>query len=186
MLFRSPGTWEKSEPIKALQDMATPDSSGRNLQYLPVPKDFMDLRKAQFINDFISTFHSSKGLNPSPKYNPEAPVAYESQFEQHLEEAPKQRQAAEEKAARESLKRDASAEDLLLITICDLLEQSKIAVTPTLKDKINTNLREAFDTQLNDEQLALLRTYAGLAQLLGDKKIIKIAKKILGGSESEV
>ncbi len=180
------GTWEKSEPIKALQDMATPDSSGRNLQYLPVPKDFMDLRKAQFINDFISTFHSSKGLNPSPKYNPEAPVAYESQFEQHLEEAPKQRQAAEEKAARESLKRDASAEDLLLITICDLLEQSKIAVTPTLKDKINTNLREAFDTQLNDEQLALLRTYAGLAQLLGDKKIIKIAKKILGGSESEV
>jgi CRISPR-associated protein (TIGR03986 family) len=176
------GTWEKSEPIKALQDMATPNSSGSHLQYLPVPKDFMDLRKAQFINDFIWTFHSSKGLNPSPKYNPEAPVAYESQFEQHLEEAPKHRQAAEEKAARESLKRNASAEDLLLITICDLLEQSKTTVTPTIKDNINKHLRDVFEKELNDEQKTRLREYAKLAQSFRDKRISKIANKILDKS----
>lgn len=178
-------TWEKSDPIVALLDYATPTHDRTSFYYISKPKEFMDIRKKENLREFISTFHQYKALQPqNPK---QLFVGYMNSLNESLDQVSKLQIDLEIKNARAKEKENASPEKEAILNLEDLVEKAKTTLNDSLKKNLNTQLREIhqkYEETISEENLNQLRKLATeISGLIpNDKPLSKIIKKIMENS----
>lgn len=174
--------WDKTDPLKALLEHATPTKSASSLEYLPKPKAFTDLRHEKHLTEIQQVFHEHNGLAPEKSFNTTTLQGYLSSFDQRLEKAADQLQASQQKAELEKLKAEATDEDRLLLDIEALVKVCQSSgASKSQKDNLAKSLNRGQETSMDmdDSQKLELRTLAEQAQQIDHSKIQHACKKVL-------
>ncbi|MNV47953.1 hypothetical protein D3C71_1398370 [compost metagenome] len=175
-------TWEGSEPIKALLEHAKPARSAGDLDYLTTPKAFVELRRKDYLDDLISTFHAQPGVTPDKGFNTTQPRGYDSRFGENLQQAGAELQKQAAKIELEQRKATATEEDALLLDIAALRDACQNgSATSSQKDNLAKRLQRGWETavDMDDTQKTELRQLAEQSSLIDNKKIQQACKKIL-------
>lgn len=174
--------WEKCDPIKALLEHAKPARDSRDLDYLPEPKAFTDLRKKDHIRELLEIFHKDSGVTPLQGFDTRQPRGYQSHFTDHLAQAANLLQRQAEKAELELRKANATEEEGRLLEITGLISTCSSAnATGSQKDNLAKTLNKAHETSMDLDALQKeeLRRLAEQCSQIDNKKIQQACKKIL-------
>lgn len=174
--------WDKCAPIKMLLEHAKPARSNRDLDYLPEPKAFVDLRKKDRIGELLESFHKEAGVTPLREFDTRQPHGYVSRFAEHLEQAASLLQQQAARSELEQRKANASEEDARLLEIAALADNCLAgAATSSQKDNLAKLLNKAHETSmdLDASQKDELRRLADHCSQIDNKKIQQASKKIL-------
>ena len=171
--------WQKSGEIQALLDYAKPNLTSYNLEYMPTPKAYADVRKVSYLSRFIDEFHQ---YTPS-EFENVADFTYQNKLEQQLQLVADIQRANEYKQAREEVKKTASDEERVLLELEDFVAQAEQNPTnKTLKDKAAKLFKAPFERQWlsfdNDQRQRFKALANRTNELFDDKALGKLVKKI--------
>ena len=174
--------WEDSDAIKALREYATPTNRLDSYMYLSQPKEFVELKKRQYIDDFAKEFHEYSAINIESPEDVRV-VEYQSNIKQSIEAAKQLLIAQAEAEDRQKAKENATEEDTSLYEIEDFIAKAEQEVTSTMKKNAHKLLKDPYDAYLDtftDEQKAKLKQLAQkVHSLVGEtKQLNKIVNKI--------
>lgn len=173
--------WEDSETIQALKEYATPTDSHDGYNYLSDPKDFVKLKKENYINDFVNEFHKFSAVDIKNPKDIEV-VEYNLNIQNSIEQVKAQVVAKEEALARAELKKTASEQDRVLLEIEDFIAKAKQEITDTMKKNAHKVLKQALDlseTFTDEQQIKLKQLAHELHDIIGsNKQLDKIVAKI--------
>lgn len=174
--------WEDCDVIKALHEYATPSHDIDSYQYLSTPKEYADLKKQQYLDDFANNFHR---YVPVEIHDPKQikAVEYQSNIDKSIEDAKVQLVELAKAKVREQAKQSATEEEMALYEIEDFIAKAKQELTNTMKEDAHKILKESFTTYKNtftDEQKTKLQTLSSeLSEIVGTKKQLdKVVKQI--------
>ena len=174
--------WEDCDVIKALHEYATPSHDIDSYQYLSTPKEYADLKKQQYLDDFANKFHR---YVPVEIHDPKQikAVEYQSNIDKSIEDAKVQLVELAKAKVREQAKQSATEEEMALYEIEDFIAKAKQELTNTMKEDAHKILKESFTTYKNtftDEQKTKLQTLSNdLSEIVGAKKQLdKVVKQI--------
>ncbi|MBB3106127.1 CRISPR-associated protein (TIGR03986 family) [Psychrobacter luti] len=174
--------WEDCDVIKALREYATPSHDIESYQYLSTPKDYADLKKREYIDDFAKDFHQYEPIEiDDPKQI--KVVEYQSNIDESIEDAKAQLVEQAKTKVREKAKQSATEEEMALYEIEDFIAKAKQELTNTMKEDAHKILKESFTTYkdtFTDEQKTKLQMLSNeLSELVGTKKQLdKVVKQI--------
>lgn len=174
--------WEKCGPLKALLEYAQPDRAPKELDYLPNPKAFVELKKKDRITELQECFHRNSSVVPGREFDTAQLRGYQSRFAEHLEQAPGILEQAAAKAERDERKVNATQEASLLLDIEGLISDCLSAsATSSQRDNLAKKLNRAHETSMDmdDSQKEELRRLADRCNQFDSKKIQQACKKIL-------
>ncbi|MDY0073569.1 MAG: TIGR03986 family CRISPR-associated RAMP protein [Thauera sp.] len=175
-------TWENSAPIKVLLGQALPSASSVDRNYMPSPKDFVELRRKNRLEELKETFHAEAGIIPAKDFDTSQVQGYTSHFEGHLDKAGEEIQKQILRVELEKRKDDATREDALLL---DIEARLKICLdsgaSGPQKEALAKKLLEAYEISMDMDtrQKAELRGLAEQCSQIENKKIQHACKKIL-------
>lgn len=171
--------WEKSDTLKSLFSYAAV-SDANNLDYLGTPKAYADLRKREFLDEFIQNFHQYEPTKIS-KEN-ELNFDYHGNLNQQINNVKNVLAKALESQARSKAKEDATDEDRILFDLQDFIAQAEVEMTKTIKGNASKKFKVPFEeswNHFNDEQKEKFRQLATqVEKLIADKAFTKLVKKI--------
>jgi CRISPR-associated protein (TIGR03986 family) len=174
--------WEGSEPIKALLEHAKPARSAGDLDYLTTPKAFVELRRKDYLDELVTTFHAHPGVTPDKGFDTTQPRGYDSRFGENLQQAGAELQKQAAKIELEQRKANATEEEALLLDIAALRDACQNgSATSSQKDNLAKRVQRGWETavDMDDRQKTELRQLAEQCNLIDSKKIQQACKKIL-------
>lgn len=174
--------WEDCDAIKALRKYATPSHDMDSYKYLSTPKEYADLKKREYLDEFANDFHQYEPIEIDDPKQIKA-VEYQSNMDESIEEAKEQLAEQAKAKVREEAKQSATEEEKALYEIEDFIAKAKQELTNTMKEDAHKVLKESFtmykDT-FTDEQKTKLQTLSNeLSEVVGTKKQLdKVVKQI--------
>lgn len=173
-------SWAGSGPIKALINYAIPERMPQDLDYLRDPKEFLQLRRPETLDDIRDTLHEHAGVSPVAGFDTSQPRCGDVDFAALRQELLQEQQRAELKRQREDLKAQASDEQRLLLELEDMLARHGSGTgSKSLLNNLVKTLLEAFeqlDAFTGDDHVQLMDLVARCAQL-DNKKLQNACKK---------
>lgn len=170
--------WEKSDTLQALFQYATMSNAG-NLDYLDTPKAYADLRKKEFLGEFIENFHQ---YSPTIPHDASLDFYYQNNLDAQIEKVAEILSNHEKAKEREKIKANATIEDKILLELEDFIAQATVEVTKTIKGNANKTFKRPFDESwdyFDDVQKQKFKELANQAgMLIEDKALGKLIKKI--------
>lgn len=174
-------TWQKTGEIQALLEYAKEDIHANDLDYLPTPKAFADLRKRENIHEFRNVFHQRESVKVDRLFDSKS-VSYQNHLEDQIIHAKQQAQALTDKQERDAKKQNATEEDRIIIELEEFIASAKREVTKTIKSKANKLFKEPFESHwvyFTGEQRVQFRQLANqAAELIQDNSLTKTVKRI--------
>lgn len=171
--------WEKSDTLQALFNYATV-SHANNLDYLGTPKAYADLRKREFLDEFIQDFHQYKPTEITKES--ELNFDYQGNLNQQIDAMKDVLARALQDQERAKAKENASDEDKILFDLQDFIAQAEVEVTKTIKGNASKKFKSPFEESwiyFNDEQKEQFKLLANRAgELINDNALGKLIKKI--------
>lgn len=175
-------SWEDSDTLKALREYATPADRLDSYSYLSNPKQFVELKKRDYIDSFASEFHEYSPIDAA--HSEDIKVAeFQSNIHQSMEAAKQISLVKVEAEARQKAKESASEEDVALYEVEDFIAKAEQELTSTMKKNAHKVLKEPYDLYLetftDDQKIKLKQLAKQVHSLVGDtKQLTKIVEKI--------
>lgn len=173
--------WEDCDVIKALCEYATPTHNIESYQYLSTPKEYADLKKQEYIDEFANDFHQYNPIEVADSKQIQA-VEYQSDIDTSIEDANAQMVEKAEALAREEVKQNATEEEKALYEIEDFIARATQELTSTVKGKAHKALSDPFDKYKDNFSIEEKDKFKELANqmlcLVDSSKVKAIVKKI--------
>lgn len=174
--------WQDCDVIAALREYATPTNKLDGYQYLSAPKDYADLKKREYIDEFAKDFHHYDPIEIEDEKQIQT-VAYQSNIDASIDKAKDYMLEQAKAIAREEAKQTATEEDKALYEIEDFIARANQELTKTMKGDAHKVLKEPFDSYKDSftaEQISKLQVLANeLSELVGTKKQLdKVVEQI--------
>lgn len=165
-------TWMKSGNIEALIDYAQNDPSN-DLDYLPTPKDFVNVKKASYISEFISIFHQHQPAKVESDFDSQT-ISYATALDQQIEDNAKQQE-------RDQEKQNATAEDKVLMNLedycLDILDSEKSSGKNAYK-RFDKDFNENWENFSDDQKEQFKLLMSQVEKRINQKRMTQIVKKI--------
>ncbi len=165
--------WEDCDVIKALCEYATPTHNIESYQYLSTPKEYADLKKQEYIEEFAKDFHQYDPIEINDPKQIRA-VEYQSNIDESIIDAEAKLVERAKAKVREQAKQSATEEEMALYEIEDFIAKAKQELTNTMKDDAHNVLKTPFikyKDVFTDEQKTKLQALSNkLSEIVGTKK----------------
>lgn len=172
-------SWEKSGEIKALLGYAKYDNQSQNLEYLSTPKAYADLRKKEYLDEFMEEFHQYKPTNIESST---IDFSYHNKLDAQMMTVKEIIAIKQAEEKRKEQKKTATEEERTLLELEDFIAQAEIEVTKTIKGNASKKFKQAFENNwsyFDDEQKIRFKEHAKrVMDLTEDKALGKLINKI--------